>query len=180
MSENIYIRLKPKSKEQPHGTLSYPRIKRHYEAGVWKEEKPSAGRDQLVAYLSSQLPHDGSYRDFQQPLFEIVSASEYRAIQERELRRRNAAAQGIMLDDAGLVKAPPVLLPDPSLLAEESEPAPLEPMSIKAAAPSLDDLGLGGGDADDEAESSEQTELFASTEAPSQEPAAPKAAKKTK
>lgn len=174
--ESLYIRLKPKSKEQPHGKIKYSRIRREYVAGAWHEEKPSAGRAQLVEFLRHQRPHDGAYADLQEPIFDIKTASEYKAIQEHEIRRRNAAAQGVVLKDEGFVKEAPIGLPDPSLLAP-MEIAPSEPSAIQTnpSAPSLEDLGLeddGAGEGEDSDDGS-QEELFPPSN-PNPTPDAPK------
>lgn len=174
--ESLYIRLKPKSKEQPHGKIKYSRIRREYVAGAWHEEKPSAGRAQLVEFLRHQRPHDGAYADLQEPIFDIKTASEYKAIQEHEIRRRNAAAQGVVLKDEGFVKEAPIGLPDPSLLAP-MEIAPSEPSAIQTnpSAPSLEDLGLeddGAGEGEDSDDGS-QEELFPPSK-PNPTPDAPK------
>lgn len=183
-NESVYIRLKPRSKEQPHGKLTYGRINRTYLAGVWTEEKPSAGRASLIAFLQQELPHSGAYRDFQHPIFEIKSAEEYKAIQDFELRRRRAAEMGIVLEDGGFVKPKPIALPDPSLLAP-AEIAPSDPAEIKvpSATPSLEDLGISGGDADDNQSSEDpqaddsQGNLFAAPSAEDKGDAAPQTSK---
>lgn len=181
-AEDIYVRLKPRSKEQPHGKLAIGRLGRTYVAGAWTVEKPSAGRAQLVAYLRELRPHEGAYRDLQEPIFEIKSAEAYKDLQESEIRRRNAAAQGIVLKDGGFVKPKAPVLPDPSLLAPVSV-APSEPSEVKVAspvAPSLEDLGIDGGEGEgseegaDPEEDDSQGNLFT---APKTEDPAPQTSK---
>ena len=85
--EPIFIRMKPRSKHQPHGNFSLGQLRRKYVAGEWTEEPPSDGRNHLVLYLLAQLPHGGMYPndpDLQEPIFEAVNKETYERILQAE------------------------------------------------------------------------------------------------